>query len=258
MNNSFSFRRLGLLIRKQWYDNSRLYILSVLALFGLMAFVLLMWGLVDGGNRDEEDSYNIFIVGLFIVGLIFSGLTFSQLGDKAKAIHWLSVPATHFEKLLTGIFYSTILFTLVYAAIFLILQPLTFWLIELQGYKVIPQAEWSGGIFFALYAYFACQALFVLGSVYFARHAIVKTLLFSLIAFSLFLLYVSFLQTTLSADFEHLRFRGFGVVEDARGQPVKVYALSKFVGSFIENFLKYAFVPVFFVATYFRLKEKEI
>ncbi len=144
MNNAFSFSRLWLLIKKQWFDNVKLYMLSILAVFGLMAIVFFIWTWTSGPNYDEVETYIIFFVGLFVTGLIFASITFGALGDRPKGIYWLSVPATHLEKLICGIFYSTILFTTFYFACFYIIQPITLIVLEMKpGYSVKRIPHWN-------------------------------------------------------------------------------------------------------------------
>src|SRR5215213_4113436 len=124
MTSTFSFSRLGKLITKQLFENSRLYIFSVLALFGLLALIFAFWIGADGPTYAEEATYVIFIFGLFIAGSIFASMAFNMLGSKDKGIYWLSVPATHLEKLICTIFYSIILFTIVYCLCFYIVKSI--------------------------------------------------------------------------------------------------------------------------------------
>src|SRR5258708_21850858 len=68
MTSYFSFPRLLQLIRKQWIENSRFYLLSSLALVGMLALVFAFW--ISGSMPDyhEEITYVIFLFGLFITG----------------------------------------------------------------------------------------------------------------------------------------------------------------------------------------------
>ncbi len=104
MSSTLSLTRLGKLITKQLFENSRLYIFSILALFGLLSLVFAFWFVAAGPNYHEEQTYIIFIFGLFIAGTVFAGMSFNMLGSKDKGIYWLSVPATHLEKLICTIF----------------------------------------------------------------------------------------------------------------------------------------------------------
>jgi hypothetical protein len=257
MNNAFSFSRLWLLIKKQWFDNVKLYMLSILAVFGLMAIVFFIWTWTSGPNYDEVETYVIFFVGLFITGLIFASITFGALGDRPKGIYWLSVPATHLEKLICGIFYSTILFTTFYFACFYIIQPITLIVLEMKpGYSVKRIPHWNEGMKAAMYVFFALQALFLLGSVYFEKYSFIKTALAGLVFFLLFGLYVNFMQRNLIPHNAGMRgLASFAVYETKQ---VKIYKLDQWVEDTWLFLLKYIWVPVFWVAAYFRLREKEI
>src|SRR5687767_9731555 len=107
MSSTFSFSRLGKLIAKQFFENSRFYLFCVLAMFGLQAIVFVLWVGASGPIYYEQVTYIIFIFGLFISGTVFAGMSFNMLGSKDKGIYWLSIPATHLEKLVCTILYST-------------------------------------------------------------------------------------------------------------------------------------------------------
>ena len=46
----------------------------------------------------------------------------SMLGSKTRGTYWLSVPANHAEKLVTTILFSTVIFSLLYSAGFVLLK----------------------------------------------------------------------------------------------------------------------------------------
>ena len=122
MRSSFSFSRLLQLIRKQGIENGRLYLLSSLALVGLLALVFAFWISTTSPDYHEEIMYVIFLFGLFIAGSIFASMTFNMLGNKDQGVYWLGFPASHLEKLICSIFYTTIVFSMVYVASFFLVK----------------------------------------------------------------------------------------------------------------------------------------
>ncbi len=124
MTTTFSFPRLLQLIRKQWFENSRLYLFSTLALLGMLGLVIIFWIMSGGKNYSEDNLYIIFLFGLFIAGSVFASMSFSMLGNKEKGTYWLAFPASHLEKLLCMIFYNAIVFTLVYCICFFLVKTL--------------------------------------------------------------------------------------------------------------------------------------
>lgn len=256
MNNSFSFSRLGLLIKKQWFDNAKLYSLSVLALTGLLAIIFIFWAIVNGSRYDEQDTIVIFFILLFGAGLIFASSTFAVLGDKAKGTYWLGIPATHLEKLLCGIFYSIIVFLVVYLVSFFVVRQITFVIIRLDPDNEIRWAEnfLPGEIL--CYIFIALQSLFMLGSVYFERFAFIKTVLAALFIIFLFMLAGVFFTKNLLPHNSGIRgLTSFATYGD---NEMKLYRLAPWIEDTVIALAKFIWAPVFWVATYFRLKEKEI
>ncbi len=258
MQNSFSLSRLWLLIKKQLFDNARLYILSLSALTGVLALVFLCWAFFTGENRyDADDTFVMFLLFLFPLGLIFASTTFFALGEKPKGTYWLTVPATHAEKLITGIVYSVIIFLVVYVSIFLILQRITFFLITLNPNNSI---RWNDNFWKELKAaaifFIALQSAFILGSVYFSKYAFVKTVLTLLVIGVVYALLMHFGTRKLFPD--NLNISGLFTVRTWEGENSKIYSLSPWIASASEAILKYIWAPVLLLATYFRLKEKEL
>ncbi|MFT3704880.1 MAG: hypothetical protein QM802_21115 [Agriterribacter sp.] len=264
MQNTFSFSRLWLLIKKQWFDNSKLYTLATLALLGLLTIIFIIWYIANQYDYyfNEEGTNVIFFIMLFVSGLIFSSTTFSMLGDKGKGIYWLSVPATALEKLACGVFYSFIVFLTVYLAGFWIIKHTTFFLIELNPRntleRVKPHDIFEGEVAPVLmYTFLAFQALFLLGSVYFERFAFIKTVLIQMLIGFLFFMFLNFLfHTFLPNNFNMGGLTSYRIYENNGAQ--KIYELPHWIEDILKPVAKFIWAPVFLTATYFRLKEKEI
>ena len=263
MQNTFSFSRIWLLIKKQWFDNAKLYLLSASALVGLLTIIFTIWWLAnkDSYRFNEDGTYAIFLIMLFVSGLIFSSTIFSILGDKAKGIYWLSIPATPGEKLATGFFYSFIVFPVIYLVSFWLVKHLTFFLISLDSRNEIIKTD-ASNIFVKVVlmnffiAFFALQALFMLGSVYFERFAFIKTILVIFFIGFLFVMFTQFISNNLFPDHFGLNGNTFRIYEN--DQATKVYKIPGWFESILLPLAKFIWVPVLLTATYFRLKEKEI
>lgn len=116
----FSLHRVWLLCRKQWTENQQLYLLGTLALAGIMAAVII-YNLTVNRGLDRETQQIIFFIGAIPAGTIFASTILSQFSDKVKGIQALTLPASTFEKLLTALIYSLVIFPLVYT---LLVYPL--------------------------------------------------------------------------------------------------------------------------------------
>ena len=261
MSPTFSFSRLGKLIAKQFYENSRLYLISTLALLGLLSIAFTFWITVAGPNYQEEETYFIFLFGLFLAGAIFASMSFNMLGRKDKGIYWLGIPATHLEKLVCTILFSVVLFFIVYCLCFYLVKSIALTYLDSRVGAIYTEMNGSndgfGSVFkYFLYAYFAVQSLYLLGSVYFSRYSFIVTTVVGALVMFLFVYYITQIDRFMEPDSWEL----FTVKRaDANVQDSYfLYSVSPTVVDVIKYAVQFLWVPVFWVATWYRLKEKEI
>jgi hypothetical protein len=267
MTTTFSFPRLLQLIRKQWIENARLYLFSVLALVGLLGLIMIFWVLADGQHYSEDSLYIIFLLGLFISGAVFASMAFAPLGNKEKGTYWLSFPASHLEKLLTMIFYNVILFTIVYCLCFFLVKSLAVAYVnglvaEYPSKYTFRRSAWGSDRSFLdilpyfLYGFIAVQSFYLLGSVYFSRYSFVVTTIVGSVLIFLFSYYtVELIQSSLHGySFNGDNVRKYTDDYNAYHE----YKLSPVITNSLEIFAKFIWAPVFWVVAWYRLKEKEI
>ena len=271
MSATFSSFRLLQLVRKQWIENSRFYIFSALALIGILGLVLLFWFNNSDNSFKEESLYMIFTFGIYIAGGVFASMSFNMLGEKEKGTYWLSFPASHLEKLLCILLYNVVFFTLVYCACFLLLKTAAFSNIQ-NLIKTNPQQyhwrymdwgtnsnDFSVAFPFFMYAFFAVQAFYVLGSVYFARFSFVLTTVVGAILIAGFMWYTVYLSKNMFPNGyawqgNHVR-RYINIQGTYNYSRYELSGMSYEVLSFIVKFI---WAPVFWIAAWYRLKEKQI
>ncbi len=119
MNQVFSFSRWWKLVTLHWIVNCKRYLLALLAIAGLLAA---WFGFVIAMNRQGElflfFQFAAYFVGLFFVGCFYASTLFSDLNSKPEGINYLSVPASHLEKLCCAIFFGVLLFFVAFTLIF--------------------------------------------------------------------------------------------------------------------------------------------
>jgi len=267
MSSSFSFSRLGKLINKQLFENSRLYTFSVLALFGLLALIFAFYIAVGGPNYREENTWMIFLIGLFIAGTVFASMAFNMLDSKDKGIYWLGLPATHAEKLVCTIFYTTFCFTAVYCICFFVVKYFAVLFIveyikDKPRFSYTEMRDYSKGfgevIPYFLYTYFAIQAFYLLGAVYFSRYTFVVTTVVGAIIIFLFGYYITRIDHNMfekGYSWELIGVERYDVKE--KGQ-YYLYSLSPGITSFLKYLVQFAWAPLFWLISWYRLKEKEM
>ncbi len=248
MTANFSFKRLAQLIAKQWIENRRMYWMSALALLGLLGIVFTIWAVNGGKQYNEEVPYVIGLFGLFITGGVFASTAFNMLGTKDKGIYWISFPASHLEKFLAVLFFNLIVFSLVYLLCFSLLKMLAESYIQVlidkyPGEYSYRKINWSRDENFSvvllnfIYAFFAVQAVFLLGSVAFKRFSFIITIVLIAAFIFSFIFYI----TKIAKAFPDHNFDLFTVSERHTWGPgtYKEYVISPFLKKVCSYFLNF-------------------
>lgn len=130
MNNTFDIKRFGLLIKKQWLEYGKLYLISLGIVAGVLGamYGYMYWDIITLRTGFENLNLRLdFRWPLFsIFGILFISLAanhyFAPLGQKPKAILELTLPASSLEKFLVGVLYSCIFAVLSYLLIFYVID----------------------------------------------------------------------------------------------------------------------------------------
>lgn len=281
MNQIFSFSRWWLLVQKHWTENRKRYLLALVAMGGLLAawygFLLTM---ESRYALNPGDQFAAYYFGLYFIGCLYGSTVFAGLGSRPSGIDYLSLPASQFEKLFCGLFFSVLLFFIAYTLVFYIVdipfvQLRNQWVARhnpllpkdenpipsVTVYNVFTAVD--GPIPERLYhlfmlVYFPLQAAFILGSVYFTRYSFIKTI----VAVLLFILASVLFVTKGIEDHLPAGWRADGLLEwgqfnAVRGQ-VKMVRLSGGMEWILGFVVRYSGAFIFWFITYVRLKEKEV
>lgn len=267
-SQTIPFNRTFLFFKKYAFENRKVYGLLYLA---ISAFLILWLGVYLTFTNpflfQERNQVAYYFATLFLAGCLSSGMLFSELGVKPKAINYLLTPVSAGEKFLCNIFFGVLVFFAVYSVIFYVIDAAvvnianwkfdTHWrvinILHLNDYEN-PFSD--GPLTDLFYLYFPIQAGFILASIYFNKHGLFKAMV------GLGLLWVCFILLYLLVHMllPQGRFlEGIGsyeIVEPSGDNKVIVipYVL---VGSIII-FSKFLVTPLLWLASYFRLKEKEL
>jgi len=205
MNNTFNINRFGLLLKRQWLDFGKIYLISLVVLLGIVVGFYsysIPSPLKDNnfdydGNLDMRFRYPLFLILGFVFISIVASSYFNILGQKSRAILELMTPASLFEKFLAGVVYTAIISLFSYLLIFYLtdlafvkylnghldafkgllpksgavreVETITYQVFNDEGYRKYC------GSFFAFP--FLITSVFLLGSVYFNRFHFIKTAL---------------------------------------------------------------------------------
>ena len=259
MNTTLNINRLGLLLKRYFSENKQ----RELTFWGITIVVFTLMHLA--GSREKSISVQMF---LYVSGFIFAARSFKFFNFTPSGMHYLLIPATHLEKLVTAILLSTfyyfvmilgtyivgtILGTTIGNIFFDMNNPIQFALFQSNpDFLVNGHAIYNSGpgLLNTFISFAGIQSVFMLGSVYFKGNAIGKTML-AFIALAIVLVIIELLLLKITFGTYHLN-----------GQMLNISITPEhniFTGfQIVDSIFKYALIPFFWVVTYFRLTEKEV
>ena len=187
MNNTFNIQRFGLLLKRQWLEFGKIYLISLVVVLGvLLAFYVgSLWPYLTEQRPFYSRHLNfrepLFLIFGFMFISVIASAYFSHLGQKPKAIIDLMIPASTFEKFLTGIFFTALLSTASFLLLFY-LTDLAF-VAKLRGlykndeaYMLYFFTKNNANQFMPIYwVPFFVTSIFLLGSIYFEKFHYIKT-----------------------------------------------------------------------------------
>ncbi len=263
MNNIFSFRRFGLLLKKTIAERP-LQTVGVIAL--LLFLTLMMYGVVKKWSDINAAQTLTFIWGLSGGGFFLASLVFNYFGTNASGSSYLTLPASYFEKWLCGILIAGIFYPLLFVFFYHLidmgfvtayhnsLDPGSIYYKE--QYEGTDTFELSGQIAWRVYAmFFMFTGAMFTGSLFFNKMALLKTgIVMSLVFIVLFglnsLISVSIFPDVKDAGLFHHVVLAVGEEEGTIVLPSRA-----------ENIFHYgiAFIipAILWITSLTRLKEKE-
>jgi len=251
MNTTFSFNRLGLLIKRYFVENKQ----RELSFWGIVIVVFMI--------MHESTAIEVFF---YVSGFIFAARMFKIFSYTPGGMHYLLIPATHFEKLITAILLSTVYFfimllisysignalgTTLGNLIFNMQNPVSLDLFQMESITKVwaNQVVTHNGLV-SIYLNFALiQSVFLLGSVYFKKNAMGRTFLtFIFITIVIGLIEVLILRVT---------FGTFSLT--GQNMNLTISGDNLFPGfEQAGKIVKYLMIPFFWIVAYFRLTEKQV
>ena len=112
MENTFSSKRFWLLVRKHANENRTIFLYSLI--------VMLIPGIYIHLNQrmPPETVFLSYVIFLVLIGGVYTGMFFKEWTYKARAVSLLILPATTLEKFALVLFYSVIVFIPVFTVFF--------------------------------------------------------------------------------------------------------------------------------------------
>lgn len=257
MNKIFNPVRFGKLFVKHTTEHYKSYLMALGVLIGVMvlggSFLVYM---IDAPLNNSTQSV-LFLMILLLAGTIYTSTVFADLGDKKKAIAYLTLPASHFEKYLVAWLYSFLIFLLIYTISFYIVALLLLNVKHIPGQAdgVINLLQKTHLEMALVYAFL--HSIAFLGAVYFNKLHFIKTAFVFFVFLGLLILFNKIVlggmigrKVDAVPPFGELRFPDSGHMVEitlpyTRQNPFLFYLIV-------------ALTPLIWIAAYYRLKEKQV
>jgi len=267
MNNTFNITRFGLLLKRQWLEFGKIYLITLGVAFGVMItfYSYFLWPYlsqapINAFNYRMGFREPLFFFFFFLFISLIASSYFAHLGQKSKAVIDLMIPASVFEKFLTGALFTSLLSIVSFIALFYITDLAFVAKIKATYASMAPQASNSEELvyfftkneawdkFLPLYVVpFLITSVFLLGSIYFNKYHYIKTAI-SVMVFS---------GVTSAILYKAGKIIFDGRIFIERGNRSSS-SMSQSTAEWLGVLLFAVLVAIFWSITYVRLKEKEV
>lgn len=261
MNSTQTLKRFYHLILNELISNYKAILIAIGSAFGLLLIIN-----VASVSGYQEWNFNLvfYPLVLFIGGFIVSSMAFSELYLKPRNIHYLTLPASIAEKLLSKLLLTTVGYILISLTLYELFSLIASGITNLFfgiGHPIFN--PFHPLILKMIRIYIVTQSVIFFGSVYFKRLALIKTIL-TLSGLGIALAILS--GIIFRIVFSHY-FKGFSFIGGPEFR--QNFTFDPGMGTDIEKLFRissqilsvafYWVMPIFFwVTSYFRLKETEV
>ena len=276
MNNTFELKRFNLVFKKLLFERS-------LMLYGSFILVALFtWFIYYATHETYLDALSFqmnrmqaFAIGLNLGGIYWVSTGFNYFSNKEEGYNYLILPASYFEKWLSVVLLLVVFF-LFYCLFFRILDTLFINYLRQHLvdpfisadkmhflYSVKPLSFWKDNSQMSLpfpnlgfLTFFNITALMAIGSLYFNKMALIKTL-FSSIGLYILLYYLSFIIGKILFQ-THVRPLPFNLGTMFLSITNEVIILPHPMFLIYNVFFSFILPIIFWLIALIRLREKEI
>jgi hypothetical protein len=260
MNNTFNIQRLGLLLKRQWLEFGKIYLITLavvvgvtIAFYGANIFPLDTFRGVNEFNFREP----FFVAFGFLFITVIASNYFAHLGQKPKAVIDLMIPASTFEKFFVGILFTGLLSTISFFIIFYFCDLAFVSYVkaslpavetsEIQLFFSKQNTSKALGFFPTYIIPLLTTSIFLLGSIYFNRFHYIKTAISAMI--------FSGVWAAIVFRSGKLLFEGRIMIQEENRNSVNV---SSSTAEWLVVLLLAVLTFIFWSITYLRLKEKQV
>ena len=258
INDYFNIKRFGLLLRRDYMLQKKSIFVAYGAFLCLLFFIYLPTAYSVPSRLFHTIAYPII---LMLGGYIVSSMAFYELGNKPKAIFYLNLPGSIFEKLFSKLLITTIVYIFSSLILYYVFTFIAASISQLLFNKSHPVFNpFHPGVMLCMRLYLVTQSIFLFFSASFRKNVFLKTILvlFSLAVFlQIFVILVSLLVffDLWIHDIKNIFEIPFIHLTDFQ---VEYNVFGTYLLNIAKIFLWLILAPFFWITTYFRLKESEV
>jgi hypothetical protein len=265
--NNINSRRLNLTIKKLWFENRKAFFLNL----AIVAMMLIIWlgvylSFQTPALFKPENQIAYFFVGLIVSGSLVANFLFSEFNNKPRAINYLTLPASHVEKLLSKIFLGIILYLFCYTLTFFIIDAVMVSVANNMYGTAFPivnpitMAKYRDPFFNKspynlLFIHLIFQAVFVAGSLFFKRYAFLKSAIVLCAGWMFFLVVPNLISMFLPPGHFYGRLTAYEVIHN-RGNII--IETPGWLATLLSVYFLYLLAPALIIVTFLKLREKQI
>jgi hypothetical protein len=256
MNAIFDFKRIGLLMQRYYLERFQ----GELMFWGVSIICMMFF-------RNSVDGVLGFAI---VVAIIRNASFFREIHSPTNRINYFMIPATQIEKFVASLFYTIIYFWCMVFVVYIIGNILGTWannllantglLSNILGFRH-QDLNWVvfdfikiagvGDTLVSFVGILIIQFVFLLGSIYFKKNQLVKTILALVIIGLFFALISGFAAKQFLADNTEMLASGFNLKLLLKAPIMKSMGI-------ILNIFFYLLTPYLWLVSYIRLTEKEV
>ncbi len=256
---SFSIKRIALLMQKNIYENTKGFLKGLSILFGAF-MVIILFTMYD--NFSALKTMNFFYnAGFIVTGILVAGMAFSNLRSKEKTMSYLSLPASTIEKLLAELLISTVVFFAVYVSAFYIFNFLMILFGQVVNVEVELVNIFREEVLMKYWYFIIFQSIAFAGAATFRKRPLLSTGFSLFVAGNAIILYLLIFAMILKNTGQptSIAVDSLGIHDiDTNSDVSDLFPYSMFIVNTAKNLFYYATAPVFWTVAYFKLKEKEV
>ena len=251
MNEIFNLKRFGLLLKEQISKNLKILIMGTVVVFAILGALNLISILSTSNHIVNDDTrFGFYISLMYPAGILLSGFWFTNIQKSSIESGGLLLPASHFEKICIAFLINVILFILIYIIIVVTLELAMFHDIKILKIILKHGLRYGSNLNDFYMPFLALQSMFLFGSLLFKKMPPLKT------GFTLFLIYIGLMIVHTIVLKNVLKDDNYTNIRDFIFGQYNIQVSAYY--SIIMKIVFYSSFPVFWVASYFKLKEKQV